>query len=44
LDVEITTRKMTPIQLVLPAMRRFFGITPPNSLDGMADESETPTT
>ena len=28
LDVEITTRKVAPIELMLPALRRFFGWTP----------------
>ena len=29
LSVEITTRRVAPISLVMPAIRRFFGITPP---------------
>ena len=28
LNVEITTRNVAPIELVIPAMKRFFGITP----------------
>ena len=31
LDVEITTRRVAPISLVLPAIREFFGLVPPNS-------------
>lgn len=33
LDVEITTRDVAPIQLVLPALRRFFGWSPPRLAD-----------
>ena len=29
LNVEITTRRVAPIALVLPALRHFFGVTPP---------------
>ena len=29
LEVEVTTRQVRPIELVMPALRRFFGITPP---------------
>lgn len=29
LEVEVTTREVRPIELVMPALRRFFGITPP---------------
>lgn len=31
LDVEVTTRSVAPIELVLPALRRFFGWSPPES-------------
>lgn len=31
LDVEVTTRKVAPIELVLPALRRFFGWSPPQT-------------
>ena len=31
LDVEITTRRVAPIELVLPAVREFLGLVPPNS-------------
>lgn len=30
LDVEITTRRMKPIEFVLPALNQFFGLTPPD--------------
>lgn len=30
LDVEITTRLVRPIELVLPSLRQLFGLTPPN--------------
>ena len=32
LNVEITTRRVAPITLVLPAIKSFFGITPPDSI------------
>ena len=31
LDVEITTRQVAPIALVLPAIKEFLGLVPPNS-------------
>lgn len=31
LDVQITTRKIAPIELAIPILRDFFGITPPKS-------------
>jgi hypothetical protein len=31
LDVEVTTRRVAPIELVLPALRRFFGWSPPET-------------
>ena len=31
LSVEITTRRVAPISLVIPAIRSFFGITPPDA-------------
>ncbi|MAJ62351.1 MAG: hypothetical protein CBC48_22235 [bacterium TMED88] len=31
LSVEITTRRVAPISLVIPAIRSFFGITPPDT-------------
>ena len=34
LSVEITTRKVAPITLVIPAIRTFFGITPPQDQRG----------
>lgn len=34
LSVEITTRKVAPITLVIPAIRTFFGITPPQDQKG----------
>lgn len=30
LDVEITTRQVRPIELVLPSLKQLFGLTPPN--------------
>ncbi len=33
LEVEITTRRVAPIELVLPTLRRFFGLTPPQRPD-----------
>ena len=30
LDVEITTRQVRPIELVLPSLRQLFGLTPPS--------------
>lgn len=33
IDVEITTRRVAPIALVLPAIRSFFGIAPPDVPD-----------
>lgn len=35
LSVEITTRRVAPISLVIPAIRRFFGITPPDTPEGI---------
>jgi hypothetical protein len=32
LDVQITTRRVAPISLVIPAVKGFFGITPPDSV------------
>ena len=34
LDVEITTRSVPPITLVLPELRRFFGFSPPENKSG----------
>jgi len=31
LDVEITTRRVRPIELVLPSLKQLFGLTPPNT-------------
>lgn len=31
LDVEITTRRVRPIDLVLPSLKQLFGLTPPNT-------------
>ena len=31
LDVEVTTRRVAPVELVLPALRRFFGWSPPET-------------
>jgi hypothetical protein len=31
LDVEITTRMVRPIELVLPSLKQLFGLTPPNT-------------
>lgn len=42
LDVEITTRKVAPIELVLPAMRRFFGWSPPQPPDAEAPATSAP--
>lgn len=42
LDVEITTRTVPPIALVLPALRRFFGWSPPQEPSG--SRTTTPTT
>ncbi len=39
LDVEITTREVQPISLVLPALRKFFGIAPP---DLVPTDSQSP--
>ena len=30
LDVEITTRSVPPIEMILPSLRRWFGLTPPD--------------
>ncbi|EHA62215.1 hypothetical protein [Synechococcus sp. WH 8016] len=38
LSVEITTRKVAPISLVIPAIRSFFGITPPEAPKGAAKQ------
>ena len=35
LSVEITTRRVAPISLVITAIRRFFGITPPDTPEGI---------
>ena len=43
LDIEITTRLVHPIQLVLPALRRFLGLTPPQ-LPGAGANAANPTT
>ena len=44
LEVEITTRRVHPIQLVLPALRRFLGLAPPHQpVSGLgAGNSPTP--
>jgi hypothetical protein len=42
LEVEITTRKVAPIELVLPAMRRFFGWSPPPPPDAVAPANSAP--
>ena len=42
LEVEITTRKVAPIELVLPAMRRFFGWSPPQPPDAEAPATSAP--
>ena len=44
LDVEITTRKVAPIELVLPALRRFFGLTPPQTPEALAAAPSSITT
>ena len=31
LDVQITTRRVVPAQLVIPSLKRFFGLTPPEA-------------
>ena len=33
INVEITTRYVSPLSLVLPAMKKFFGFSPPDSLN-----------
>ena len=33
INVKITTRSVTPISMVLPALRKFFGFAPPEPLD-----------
>jgi hypothetical protein len=38
LSVEITTRSVAPISLVIPAIRRFFGITPPDKPEGIVKQ------
>ena len=38
LNVQITTRLVAPVELVLPALRRFFGFSPPNP---QKDKKET---
>ena len=40
LDVEITTRSVPPIALVLPALRRFFGWSPPQQPSGSSAASQ----
>ncbi len=42
LEVEITTRKVAPIELVLPAVRRFFGWSPPPAPDAEAPATSAP--
>jgi hypothetical protein len=42
LEVEITTRKVAPIELVLPAMGRFFGWSPPPPPDAEAPATSAP--
>jgi hypothetical protein len=42
LEVEITTRKVAPIELVLPAMRRVFGWSPPQQPDADAPSTSAP--
>lgn len=42
LEVEITTRKVAPIELVLPAMRRVFGWSPPQPPDAEAPATSAP--
>ena len=44
LNVEITTRKVAPIELVLPALRRFFGWSPPQPPPGPAAGTPPTTT
>ena len=33
INVKITTRYVTPISMVLPSLRQFFGFAPPEPLD-----------
>ncbi|CAK6688431.1 hypothetical protein [Synechococcus sp. CBW1107] len=41
LNVEITTRRVHPIDLMLPGLRRFFGITPPQVPSGEEDDANS---
>lgn len=34
LDVEVTTRRVAPMELLLPSLRRLLGLSPPESSDG----------
>ncbi|WP_115121543.1 hypothetical protein [Synechococcus sp. UW105] len=41
IDVEITTRRVAPIALVLPAIRSFFGMAPPDVPEASPPNGET---
>jgi hypothetical protein len=42
LDVEITTRRVRPIELVMPILKQFFGFAPPNSSANADPEGAAP--
>jgi len=42
LDVEITTRWVRPIELVLPSLKQLFGLTPPDTPPRSASGGDTP--
>ena len=41
INVEITTRYVSPISLVLPAVKKFFGFSPPGSLNSKPKVKES---
>lgn len=42
LDVEITTRRVRPIELVMPILKQFFGFAPPNASANADPEGAAP--